>query len=522
MASGAMDPVVRYLRRVARPRGPVERTDGELLRAFLADRSEVAFEMLVRRHGGMVLGVCRRVLGNLHDAEDAFQATFLVLARKGASVLPREQVGNWLHGVALRTALEARGRRARRRSRELQVIDMPHPSVAPDVDYEALHRLLDQELNRLPAKYRSALVLCELEGRSRKEAALQLGLAEGTLSSRLATGRQMLVKRLARQGVSVPVAGLAIALATQAAQGAVRPTLVSLAARAALLVGAGRAAPGLFSPQVLSLSQGVLKTMFLHRLKVISVLLLGITLGAAGVGTVAGPAKGEAAGSALPVLLARAAIGQQNESAEPLESRLLLDEGIQKELRLSSGQIKRLKDTVAAADRANEGVRQEIDQLKKRIAQLQKQVEDLHAKTAADREQALRQAAPDILSPRAITRLRQIQRQYRGPQEILKDPRVQRLLKVNDEQMMKIEKTLKDTPRTWHALNVVRSDVIWADVSHSLMFGSDSSDSQAVAKAAEVLTPEQRRVLQRWLGEPYRASSNWNWLWPKEARKGQQ
>src|SRR5262249_20449250 len=141
------------------------------------------------------------LLGNPHDAEDAFQATFLVAVRKAASVRPRELFGNWLHGVAYRTALEARARIARRRAKEKQVEELPHPAQAePEAVWQELRPLLDRELSRLPDKYRVPVVLCDLEGRSRQEVARQLRLPEGTLSSRLATARKTLARRLSRYG----------------------------------------------------------------------------------------------------------------------------------------------------------------------------------------------------------------------------------------------------------------------------------------------------------------------------------
>jgi RNA polymerase sigma factor (sigma-70 family) len=140
-------------------------TDAHLLQAFLERRDEAAFEGLLRRHGPMVLGVCRRVLGNLHDAEDAFQATFLVLVRKAASVQPREMVGPWLYGVTLRTALKARAMNAKRRAKERRAGELPVPADGPP---EELLARLDEELGRLPERYRVPVVLCELAGRSRK------------------------------------------------------------------------------------------------------------------------------------------------------------------------------------------------------------------------------------------------------------------------------------------------------------------------------------------------------------------
>jgi RNA polymerase sigma factor (sigma-70 family) len=513
MATGAIEQVVGYLRRVTRPQEAAAVTDGQLLRTFLADRGEAAFELLVRRHGSMVLGVCRRILGNLHDAEDAFQVTFLVLARKGGSIVPREQVGNWLHGVALRTALEARARRARRRTRELQVMDMPHPTVSAEVNWEALHRILDQELERLPVKYRSAIVLCDLEGRSRKEAARQLGLAEGTLSSRLATGRQMLVRRLARHGLTLPAAGLVAALGAQTARAAVSPALVSATAKAVMLAASGQAG-GLFSAQVLSLSQGVLKTMLLQRLKVVSVLLLGIALGTYGVGSLVVPAQGQVVLSGAPRPVAQAAHGQQAEPEEPLEASWLLNEPIQKELRLSPGQVKWLKDIAAESEQRDAGVRKQIEELQNQIAQLQNQAQSLEKKIANDREQALRDAAPKTISPRAIARLRQIQRQYRRPEDLLKSAKMQRLLNLNDEQLMKIESVLKEAPFDR------RHDLFVSSVAYANFFSVNRhEDPKALAKLAETLTLEQRRTLRAWLGEPYNAAKNWSWLWPEAAHK---
>src|SRR5262249_5566699 len=154
-----------------------------LLAFFRASGDEVAFEILVKRHGPMVLGVCQRVFGNVHDAEDAFQAVFLVLAKKAAAITRCELVGSWLYGVAYRTALQARSRLRRRHSRELQVKDMPQPAATADYELHELHRVLERELNGLPDKYRAAIVLCDLEGRSGREVATGLSIPEGTLSS---------------------------------------------------------------------------------------------------------------------------------------------------------------------------------------------------------------------------------------------------------------------------------------------------------------------------------------------------
>jgi RNA polymerase sigma factor (sigma-70 family) len=250
-------------------------SDGQLLEWFVARRDQAAFEALVRRHGPMVQGVCRRVAGDFHDADDAFQATFLVLARRAASVEPRERVGCWLYGVAYRTALKARASGARRRGRERP---LPEPLEAPPArdDWRELQPLLDRELDRLPAKYREAVVLCELQGRSRKEAALQLGLAEGTLSSRLATARKLLASRLARRGLALSAAALATAWGASASA-AVPSALVDLTVRTATVLGLAPA-------PIAALAKGGLQTMTLNKLKVLAaaVLTAGALTAAAG------------------------------------------------------------------------------------------------------------------------------------------------------------------------------------------------------------------------------------------------
>jgi RNA polymerase sigma factor (sigma-70 family) len=257
-------------------------TDAQLLARFVATRDEAAFASLVRRHGPMVLGVCRRVLGHFHDAEDAFQATFLVLARKAASVLRRDSVSCYLHGVAYHTALRAGTAIARRRKRERQVDNMPHPEVAPPEAQDWLP-LLDRELNRLPEKYRSAIVLCDLEGRTRREAARLLNIAEGTLSSRLATGRQTLARRLARCGVTLSGGALAVALSQGAASAQVPMALASSTAKAAALVAAGQLA-AVSTPAVV-LMKGVMKAMLLKKLRfAVAVVMVMMALGTVGLG----------------------------------------------------------------------------------------------------------------------------------------------------------------------------------------------------------------------------------------------
>src|SRR5262249_42664793 len=179
MATSHTSKVIRHLRRAVLLRDGAGMTDGQLLGCFLTQRDDAAFAALVRRHGPMVWGVCRRVLRDYHDAEDAFQATFLVLVRKAATVEPKEMVANWLYGVAYQTALKTRSAAARRKERERQVVAMPEPAFEEQHVWHDLQPLLDHELSRLPDTYRVPIVLCDLEGKTRKEAARHLGWPEG-------------------------------------------------------------------------------------------------------------------------------------------------------------------------------------------------------------------------------------------------------------------------------------------------------------------------------------------------------
>jgi len=260
-------------------------SDGELLDRFVARREEAIFEAITHRHGPMVWGVCRRVLRDHHDAEDAFQATFLVLSRKASSVMPREKLGNWLYGVAYQTAMKARSRRAKRRVRESQASDMPEPMVVPHDLRDALAESLDRELTRLPEKYRIPIVLCDLEGRTHKEAASQLGWPIGTVSGRLSRARGLLAKRLSRPGMKLSVGSLAVLLAQDAASACMTAKLIAPTAQAASLVAAGRAVTaGVVSAEVVTLMEGVLKTMLVSKIKIVMVALMTVAVVGGGTG----------------------------------------------------------------------------------------------------------------------------------------------------------------------------------------------------------------------------------------------
>jgi RNA polymerase sigma factor (sigma-70 family) len=273
MATGRLSQALRHLHGAALRRDGAGLSDGQLLDCYLARRDEAAFEALLLRHAAMVLGVCRRVLNNAADAEDAFQATFLVLVRKAASVVPRELVGNWLYGVAYRTALAAKSAAATRRAKERRVNDMPrHETTGEDV-WQELRPLLDRELNSLPDKYRVPVVLCDLQGKTRKDAARQLGWPEGTLAGRLARARILLARRLSRRGATLSAGALAALLARDS---------VSATEPESLMISTVKAAAGRVPVEIAALTERVAQTMLLMKLRIATAVLL--LLGLLGLG----------------------------------------------------------------------------------------------------------------------------------------------------------------------------------------------------------------------------------------------
>jgi RNA polymerase sigma factor (sigma-70 family) len=341
MAAGDLRKGIERLRRALPPPDGAGLSDGQLLGRFVAGRDEAAFAALVRRHGPMVLGVCRRVLRDGHDAEDAFQATFLVLARKAQALGKREAVGSWLYTVAFRAALEARAALCRRRARERQVDEMPHPEVAP-AEPQDWRPLLDEELNALPEKYRAAVVLCDLEGRPRKEAAGLLGVPEGTLSSRLATARRALAARLARRGVALSGGALAGAMAG-GASAQVPPALVWGTARAAALVAAGQLAA--VATPAAGLTREVLKAMFIVKLKAVAATAVVLVA----LGGLAWQAGGRGSAQAAPPAKPQSEVEALRKEVELLRLNLLV---VLEKVRTQEAELTTLRGKAQAAQAA--------------------------------------------------------------------------------------------------------------------------------------------------------------------------
>jgi RNA polymerase sigma factor (sigma-70 family) len=296
--------VLRQLCSLTGPPPSAEVSDVQLLERFVARRDEAAFDLLLRRHGGMVLHVCRRVLRNPQDAEDACQATFLLLAQKASSIRKHESVAGWLYTVAHRLAVKSRARSWRRQAQERQAVDMRQHEAGLQAAWAELHAVLDDELGRLPPKHRAPLVLCYLEGKTHEEAARLLGCPVGTVHSRANRAREMLRKRLARRGLALPAAALATLLAANMASAA-PARLLRCTGKAALAYAAGEAVPpSLVTAEAAALAKGGLTTMTLTHLKlgVALVLALGIAAGAVvtGLGMAARSAEPPAADAAAP------------------------------------------------------------------------------------------------------------------------------------------------------------------------------------------------------------------------------
>jgi RNA polymerase sigma factor (sigma-70 family) len=293
MARHNLSAVIRYLKQLTGSAQGDGASDAELLERYVRCRDEAAFELMLWRHGALVFNVCRRVLSCQEDAEDAFQATFLAFVRKAGSISRRGSVASWLYKVAYRVALEARERTRKTAAMEKSGGELLAVESETDPLWSDVRPILDEELNRLPERLRRPIVLCYLEGKSNVEAARELGCRLGTIYSRLSRGRELLRQRLQRRGVTLPAAALKAVLTARVIEAAPAISLVREAARTALAFASpsGMAA---VSPRVATLAEGVLRTMFVTKLKIAAVMLLVIGVAAGGMLTQARTAAPQA------------------------------------------------------------------------------------------------------------------------------------------------------------------------------------------------------------------------------------
>jgi RNA polymerase sigma factor (sigma-70 family) len=313
MVTAHLHEALRHLRGLGDTQALSAVSDVQLLDWFIRGHEEAPFAALVRRHGPMVWSVARRVLASRHDAEDVFQATFLVLARKASVIHKCESVGSFLHGVAHRLALKTRQEQARRQAREQLAADRQQSPREGESTLSEVQAALDRALGELPEKYRAALVLCYLEGHSQDEAARRLGCPLATLRTRVARGRALLRTRLARHGLTLSGAGVATLLIASTAPAAVPAALLEAAVVAALPYAAGQAAASVCSPQVASLVEQGVKAMLLSRVKTATMLLL---LAAGLVAAAAALARQTLAATEQPVASPKSEVRGQKTAAD--------------------------------------------------------------------------------------------------------------------------------------------------------------------------------------------------------------
>jgi RNA polymerase sigma factor (sigma-70 family) len=435
MSNRQVGALADFLRRMAEPGWVAALSDGELLERFRARQEEAAFTALVRRHGPAVLGVCRRILHHPQDAEDAFQATFLLLVHRAVSIRKRQSVGSWLHGVARRVAVRARGDRARRRQIEERAPGRAGGDVANEAAGREVRAVLEEEVRRLPERCRLPFVLCYLEGKTNAEAARQLGCPKGTVLSRLARARELLRARLSRRGLTLPTAGLAGLTAGEGVSPAAVPApLVTATTRAALaLVGGGRAGTGMLPRRVATLTERTVKAMAMTKLKLAALLVLAVGLVGGGAGAVAYRAR-----AADRPVGAPAAAEQGRAAEEP-------------------GQPPKPRPPEPGADEARARERrkeleQQREELQARVRELEKHLIDLESRWTKQRGGLELAAAEESV--------RRLERQ-----QALERERERADMKALEERVRELRLEAKKNPKLTDALAEVRKELDQEDLS---------------------------------------------------------
>jgi RNA polymerase sigma factor (sigma-70 family) len=419
-------------------------SDAELLERFIADRDEIAFEVLVRRHGPMVFAVCQRVLHHTQDAEDAFQATFLVLAHKASSISPRSKLAGWLHGVAHRTSLKARYRAIHRSEVEKRVPTRSPDDMHSDMISTEVEAMLDQEIASLPDRYRLPIILCDLEGRLRTEVASVLRCSEGTLSSRLTRGRRMLAERLNRRGIG-PTAGavtlVLTARSTVLAESLILDTVPVVLASLANPAGISSAA----SPNVAQLATGVMKGMFLNKLRAAAIGALAIAA-VSFAALVSYPNHAPSAHAATGQVAAKVSQADSKttpDAATEVDGHLLLNRKVLKDMKCDIDQLDKIMDALEDADQKSQQKIDEVMQQGFRNANgpqgFQKAMQDAQEAGAKEFKKAVDNVMSKYLSAPQKTRLKEIDLQARG-YEAFQLPVVAKALDLAPKQKEELEK----------------------------------------------------------------------------------
>jgi RNA polymerase sigma factor (sigma-70 family) len=509
MATPTLGTFLRSLKQAMGAEALASCSDRELVEQFRSARGDAVFRAILERHGPMVLQVCRRVLSSPTDVEDAFQATFLILIRRGHTVRRHSSLASWLHGVAWRSALKLRTQSDRRRRREARTAESTPTAVTDDTTWGELRGILDEELQRLPETFRAPLVLCYLEGRTQDEAATQLDVSKSTVRRNLERAREVLGRRLVRRGVTLS-AVLSARLISDCAQGAGLPrALLVRMAESASHTAANVAAPAsVISARVAALSDGVIKAMHYTKCKTIfAVMACSLALG---IGVFQfSPESASAQDKSSTKVQSRAGMPD----IEPIDPNLVFDPEIQKQLRLSQNQVRQLTEArdkgIASAAAENKRVK-EIDE---RIKKLQEEIERLDqergdAQRVIHKAQSdqVKTAIPSVLSSEAVQKLREMTLQRMSLSDVLLDAKVRARLDLNDEQVKKIQELANKEHITWLLADVqprrvhVLSRLVFAEQPTTTMLYTTDLSKGSRSELLKVLTPQQREVLERLAG----------------------
>jgi RNA polymerase sigma factor (sigma-70 family) len=482
----------------------------ELVERFLSAHDEAAFQAILSRHGPMIFRVCRRVLSQEQDVEDAFQATFLVLAREAHKIRKQGSLASWLHGVAYRAALKARAGAARRRTCEARVQVPPPAAALPDeVSWKELRSLLDEELTRLPEKLRAPLVLCYLEGLTQDEAAEQLGCSKITCRRYLERARALLGSRLARRGVTLSAALFALVLSECAASAAVPPALAESTTEAAVALAAGKAVAALASARALALARGLVQPAVSAKVKAVCVVLLAAAL--AGLGGAAvrqdhdpvappPPAERQEVAKAPAIDPPVADKVDEPKSAKRIEFRhplLILRADVQTELKLTQEQVRKVRDVVRDIDaRANVNAApvQPIQQIPVQPLPPGAPAEAAN-RLIAEKIKALREVLPELLTDAQAVRFRQLEKQVVGT-GAFQEPENVKLLALTDEQQGKVK-----------AIIAQAREVPQQRDGRVVDFDYMKADKAAVQQILELLTEDQRTTWRHLTGKEFDVGS---------------
>jgi RNA polymerase sigma factor (sigma-70 family) len=481
--------------------------DGELVERFLTGRDETAFQAILHRHGAMVFRVCRRVLRQEQDVEDAFQATFLVLARQAHTIRKQPSLASWLHGVAYRAALKLRAGARRRRECESQAQGPDRSSLSDDVTWKELRSVLDEELARLPEKLRAPLVLCYLEGLTQDEAARQLGCSKSTCHRNLERGRELLGVRLTQRGVTLSAGLFALLLSECAVSAAVPSALAASTAEAAVSLAAGKAVAALASARALALARVLAHPALSAKVKAVCALLFVTVLAGFGGDAVQHdyapldptPSAERQAAAKATTIDPPAAKVVEPKPAKRIEFRnplLVLHAEVQKELKLTEEQVRKIRAVVREVDdRANE----DASRVKppppgapgSRVKPLQPgAAAEPGNKRTVEIDKALREALPAILTDAQAVRLRQLEKQVVGMSAFL-DPEYVKLLKLTDEQQGKVQTIIAQA----HQVLLQQHPGGVGD------FDYRQANKAAVQQILELLTADQRRTWRDLTGD---------------------